>query len=36
MDIVHEQSSDASGAPTPDVLLAKVVPYDETEENKFR
>jgi hypothetical protein len=35
MDIIHEQSNDASGAPTPCELLAKLVPYyyDEMEEN---
>ena len=33
MDIVHYQSSDDSGAPTHDVLLAKLVTFDKMEEN---
>ncbi len=32
MDIVHEQSSNGSGEPTPDVLLARLVPLKEMEE----
>ncbi len=31
MDIVHEQSSNGSGEPTPDVLLARRVPLKEME-----
>ncbi len=31
MDIVHEQSSNGSGEPTPDVLLARLVPLKEIE-----
>ena len=31
MDIVHEQSSNGSGEPTPDVLLARLMPLKEME-----
>ena len=31
MDIVHEQSSNGSGEPTPAVMLAKLVPLKDME-----
>ena len=32
MDIVHEQARNGSGDPTPDVLLARLVPFKEMDE----
>jgi hypothetical protein len=31
MDIVHEQSSNGSGEPKPDVMLARLVPLKDME-----
>jgi len=32
MNIVHEQTSNGSGEPTPDVMLARLVPFKEMDE----
>jgi len=32
MDIIHEQASNVSGTPTPDFLLARLVPFKEMDE----
>jgi len=32
MDIIHEQTNNGSGEPTSDILLARLVPFKETDE----